>query len=242
MAGIYLGGTAISDIRLGSTQVNEIRLGSTLIWSRAGAGAVKRDDFDRDDAATLGAGWVDFGPDNDWVLGISNGTARVQIPDGLVGGAPDFRTSQMQWAGSPASGDDGRVEVAFTSRGDDYSITQNSNFKTQVFGRMSNGDWTHGVGIQAIAGRASLVKKVSGLDTVVTDTHLWQPGQPITHTFVGDLHKLFIGGEQVDAWNDSSSTASKGIGFRQFGIRGDGGKDWLGPRRFSPAIDYALMS
>jgi hypothetical protein len=235
---IRRGATLITDIRRGSTAINEVRRGSVLVWARAS----NRDNFDRDDADTLGANWDDMGPDHDWVLGVSSGKARVQIPDhGLIGGSVDFRTSQMQWNDGVNSGDDGFVEVVFATRGSDFSITQTSDFKSQVFGRMSNEAWTHGVGIQARAGVAALVKRVSSVDSLVTDEFLWQPGQPLRHTFIGNLHSLFIAGVRVAQWNDSGATAAKGSGYRSLGIRGDGGKDFLGPRRFSPAFDYVLM-
>jgi hypothetical protein len=236
--GIYHGSTAITDIRLGSTAINEIRFGSTLVWARS----QNRDNFDRADADDLGENWTDFGPDDDWILGISSGTARVQIPDhGLIGGSVDFRTSQMQWNVDVNDGDDGFVEAVFATRGDGFSITQTSDFKSQVWGRMSNGAWTHGVGIQAVAGNACLVKRVSNIDTQVTDYFPWQPSQPLRHTFIGNMHRLFIAGVMVASWNDSGATASKGAGYRSLGIRADGGKDFLGPRRFSPAFDYVLM-
>lgn len=227
----------VTDIKYGSTPVNEIRRGSTLVWTRSFLG----DDFNRADAATVGANWTDCGTSTDHKLGIENGTARVKIPEGLLGGYFDLRTSRWRYNAGTASADDGYIEADVASKGDGFSTTSMSGFSSQLLGRLSNGGYTHGVGMQLTAGRVWIVRRVANVDTLMADGGNFQGGDTIRVQYTGYLFTLYVNGEPTAGWDDASHTSSKGAGFRSLGIQGMGGKDLLGPRRFSPAFDSVRM-
>lgn len=232
------GSALLTDIRHGTVNINEVRKGTILVWTRS----TKRDDFDRDDALDLGPNWTDEGPSGDHLLGVENGQCRQRIPDGLLGGFWSLRTSRFRYNLATSIGDDGYIECRPSTRGDGKSATSLVGYTTQVFGRGSNSAATHGVGIWMAAGSCGIVSRISNVDTKRGDTLPYQPGDRLRLTYVGDLHTLFKNGTQVSQWNDSGSAASKGSGYRSMIVRGDGAKDLLGPRRFSPALDYVLMS
>ncbi|AQT78332.1 hypothetical protein B1R94_02400 [Mycolicibacterium litorale] len=236
---LYHGTTLITDIRHGATPITEVRHGDEQVWARS----VTRDNFDRDDAATLGGNWTDHGPSSDYKMGIENGAARIQIPEGLVGGFFDLRTSRMRFNAATAHADDGYVECRPSSMGSSGSLLNGAltGFVTQVFGRLSNSAFSHGMGIELNAGHASIVRLVSGTFAVVKDGGTFVAGNRLRLVYVGNLHRLYRNGYQLCEWNDSGATASKGLGYRSLGVVGQGGKDVLGPRRFSPALDYVLM-
>lgn len=235
---IIRGSTQITDIRRGTTLINEVRRGQTLIWTRV----VRRDDFDRADSTTLGSNWTDEGSSTDHKIGISSGTARLQIPDGLVGGFWAARTSRMRYNVSVSSADDGYIEAKMASKGDPFTPIALGGFISQLFGRVTNSAFTSGIGFSCIAGHVWITKRISSIDNIAADGGTFQPGDKIRLTYVGNLHTLFVNGAQRAQWNDSGGTVPKGASYRSMGLRCDGGKDLLGPRRFSPAFDYVLMS
>lgn len=236
MVGISLGSTSIIDIRRGTTLINEVRRGSTLVWART----TIFDDFERDDADTLGSDWT-YSGSTTHKLGINSGTARVKIPDGLIGGFFSLETSRAWFNVDTASDDDGFVECQPGSLGSSASGGSPSGYVTDVFGRVSNGALTEGVGIRLIAGLLYIVRRVASSDTVMASGGSFVSGDVLRLTYVGNLYTLTRNGSQVAEWDDSGATASVGAGYRTLGIRGDGAKDLLGPRRFSPALNYVTM-
>jgi len=236
MVGISHGSTSIVDIRRGSTLINEVRRGSTLVWSRTSI----FDDFGRDNADTLGSDWTYHGSTTH-KLGIENGTARVKIPEGLIGGFFSLEVSRAWFNVATADGDDGYVECQPSNLGSSASGGSPGGYISQVFGRVSNGTLTHGVGIQMIAGQLSIVRRVADTDTTMASAGTYQAGDVLRLTYVGNVHTLTRNGAVVGVWDDSGATASSGAGYRTLGIRGDGAKDLLGPRRFSAALDYVTM-
>jgi hypothetical protein len=245
MPEVRRGSTIIPDIRHGTTQINEIRHGTTPRWVRGGA----FDDFIRLDGAgnaidtpnTLGSDWTDHGPSFDWKLGVEDGRVRVGIPDAMIGAFWDFRTSCARYNVSTNSVDDGFIECLAATQGDGASFTSPSGFVTEVYGRMSNAAFTHGVGIRMSAGHCWLIRLVGSSPTLVADGGTFQAGARLRHHFAGDLHKLYVDGRLAATWPDSGHTASKGSGFRSLGLLGQGCKDTFGPRRFGPALDYVMM-
>lgn len=236
MVGISLGSTSIIDIRRGTTLINEVRRGSTLVWARTSI----FDDFERDDADTLGADWT-YSGSTTHKLGINSGTARVKIPDGLIGGFFSLETSRAWFNVDTASDDDGFVECQPGSLGSSASGGSPGGYYTQVFGRLSNAAFTHGVGIYLVAGQCGIVRRVASSDSNRASGGAFQAGDVLRLTYVGNVYTLTRNGSQVAEWDDSGATASVGAGYRTLGIRGDGAKDLLGPRRFSPALNYVTM-
>lgn len=238
---ISRGSTVITDIRRGSTLINEVRRGSTIIWQRATATAI---DFSTAiDAANLGSGWTSHGPSADFLIGVENGTARVKLPDGLVGGFFDLRTSQMRYNTATAAADDGFIEVVTASRGSSGSLLNMSDgdFKTIAFGRLSNSAFTHGVGIDMAGGNCWITRLVSSVFTRMADGGAFVAGNRLHLSHANRVHTLYRNGFQVAQWNDSGATTAKGSGYRSMGLLAEAGKDLLGPRRFSPAISAIKM-
>lgn len=233
----YLGSTPITAIKHGALNITNAYRGSVPVWS---ASAI-RDDFDRADADDLGANWDDEGSSLDYLIGITDERARVQIPDGLIGGFWDYRISRMRWNVETLAGDDGFVECRVATKGDNASATSLSGYRTDVMGRVTNDDFSEGVGFRLSAGELFIITRISDTDAVRAEGGSFQAGDVIQQTFVGHTHRLFRNGDQVAVWEDTGPVASIGSGYRSLGIRQEGAKDLLGPRRFSPAFDYVMM-
>lgn len=220
--------------------ITEVRRGSVPVWTRNVTG----DDFDREDATTLGDDWTDLGTSTDFKLGITNGMVRVQIPEGLIGGFFDLRTSSARYNQGVGLADDGYVEVRAGSRGDGFSPTSLSGFGSAVYGRGNNSGSTfsNGVGINFQAGTCSIVTVVSGAWASRAEGGTFQAGDRLRLTFIGNVHTLYVNGTQRAQWTDSGNVVLKGASYRSLIIRSMGGKDLLGPRRFGPMFDAVTMA
>ena len=239
------GSTPVTDVRRGAAVVNEVRRGSTLVWSRSLL--LLRDDFNRVNADTLGTAWTSHGPSVDRFIGVENNYARVIIPDGLIGGFWALRTSRMRYNAAKLGVDNGYVECRMSTIGSSQTALSPlvngayAGFISQIFGRLSDSAFTHGVGLQMVAGHVWIVRRVSNVEVLMADGGTFQAGDVLRLSFSGNVHTLTRNGAQVTQWNDSAGSALSGAAYRSMGIRGDGGKDLLGPRRFSPAFDYVEM-
>ena len=244
MPAVNIGASAVTGIYKGSVAVQNAYKGSVMVWQRSNI----FDDFNRNDSGTLGSNWMNY-DSADYNIGISSGTAQVQIPDGIIGGQYSLNSPQVRFTLHDAPGDDGYVEVGVASQGDSKSLTSTSGYVTDVWHRLDSGvPVTHGprtyqsaVGIRLTAGQCSIVAKVGGADNVQVGCGSFQAGDIMRLIAVGNTHTLYRNGGRVGQWNDSGSTVPKGSAFRSMGIRADGAKDTLGPRRFSPALDYIVM-
>lgn len=241
---IYHGSDLITDIRHGANPITQVWHGGIPIWTRN----VTRDDFERDDADDIDPTeliWVDEGPSSDFTIGIENGTARVRLPDGLIGGYFDLRWSRKRYVAATAQADDGYIEVQAATKGNSWSAASMSTdgYNSHVYGRGSNGGYTDGVGIRMRAGHCWIVSRISSTVTVRGSSQgsTFQPGDKLRLVMVGNVHTLFVNGTDVNAWNDAGAVAHKGSGYRSMLMDMAAGKDINGPRRFSPAFDYVLM-
>lgn len=231
------GSTPITDIRRGSTLINEVRRGSTLVWARTAL--LLRDDFNRDDADTLGPGWTSLGSTGAHQIGVENNYARVRVPEGLIGGFFALSISRARF-NTPSSSDNGYIECRMSTKGDGFSPTSLSGFGSQLWAKCNTGV-TSGVGIEMSAGSCRIVSKTLGVDMFRANGGNFQAGDVLRLTFTGTTHTLFRNGVQVATWTDTGNAVASGASFRSMSIRADGGKDLLGPRRFSPAFDYVEM-
>lgn len=237
----YRGSGPIPDIRRGSTLINEIRRGSTLLWSRA----LKGDDFNRDDADTLGPNWTYLTlVQGDYVLGVDNQMARVQLPDGLVGGVFSLRTSVARYTAQTALSDTGFIEVRAGSRGDSWSLASPSGYTSTVYGRANNqgSTLTNGAGIYLRAGSCGICY-VGALDDCVEvlDCGGFQAGQVLRLAYSGTTYTLTVNGILRATWTDTGNKVSIGADYRTLAMRSQAAKDALGARRFAPRIDSAFM-
>lgn len=240
---ITRGSTVISDIRRGSTLINEVRRGSTIIWQRANATSTDFATAFGEDADDLGSDWTSHGPSADFLIGIENGTARLKLPDGLIGGFFDLRTSRMRYNAATAPADDGYIEVVAASMGSSGSLLSWSDgFRTVAFSRLSNSGFTHGVGIDMAAGQCWITRMVSSTESRMAAGGAFAAGNRLHLSHANRVHTLYRNGFQVAQWNDSGASAEKGSGYRSMGLLAQAGKDVLGPRRFSPAISSIKMA
>ncbi|MFA5707949.1 hypothetical protein [Mycolicibacterium sp.] len=230
----YIGGKLVRRRYFGDREIKARYLGNQLVWSASGI----RDDFNRDDAPTLGAGWVDHGPASTYKAGVVNGMCRLAVPDGLL--ALALITSRQRCVIDTLDRDDGYIEFRVGSQGSGPSITGDL-CRTTVFGRVSNAAFTHGVGIGVDSSTIRLVRRVAGSESVVENFGAFSAGDVIRHRFQGDLHTVYRNGKFVGEWDDDEQTAARGAGFRSLGVVVMASKDLLGPRRFGPALDYVEM-
>jgi len=240
---IASGSTLYTDIRIGATALEEVRLGSVQLWTATLLGT----DFGPlPDAADLGADWTDEGSADGILIGVTNGIARIQIPDAAIGGPISFHTSKMRYDAAPALADDGYIECQMASKGSGYDLTSLANFNTHIYGRGSNSSYDDGVGIGMQAGQCWITRRVANVTTVVSDSLLdnsasFQPGDKLRLEYVNRLFTLWVAGVKRVTWTDSGDTSEKDSDHRSLLIDQQGGKSINGPRRFSPAFDYVRM-
>lgn len=232
---IIRGGAGITRVVRGGSDIVQVRRGTDLVWSSN----ILRDDFNRDDAQTLGDDWTSTG--SGFKLGISSKAARMYIPDGILSIAQPLNTDRARFNKGTASQDDYELEFRIGSKGSDNSIT-GTQHRTQIFARGSNGGTTHGVGVDLFLSVARIVRRVGSTDTMMIDCGAYNAGDIGILRGAGNLHSLYINGSFRGEWNDTGNTAQKGAGYRSLIIRGDGSKDLLGPRRFSASLDYVQLS
>lgn len=239
MAGIFAGQNRIKQIMVGNRPVREVRVGNELVWAYNLIG----DDFDREDVDnSLGSNWTNIGPSGDRLLSIENQTARVYMPDGLIGGFWDARLAMSRWNAGTATEDDGYVEVRPTTRGDAYSWWAGGGFASAVLGRCNaSGPLTHGVGINLYAGICFIEIVVNGTGTLVANGGPFQAGNRIRLTYTGRDLVLTVKGTTRATWTDTNMVTGLGASYRSLVIAGSAGKDLLGPRRYSPSMDDVVM-
>lgn len=235
---LYRGTNPIIAVYRGATPITAIYRGTVPLWSPNTAG----DDFSGA-AGPLGLPtWTDINA-SAYKLGIQDGRARVLIPDGLLGGFWDFTTSTFRYAPAVNPGNNGYVEARFATQGDSASLTSLSGYVTDVWNRGNNlgTTHTHGVGMRAIGGQLQLCSVIGSVVTARAAPVAFQSGAIGRVSSVGNIHTMLLNGAPAGTWNDSGGTAQQGTNYRSLIITGQGAKDFLGPRRFSPALDYVKM-
>lgn len=222
-----LGSTTLASIRLGATALTVVRIGSTLVYSSTPL----RDDFNRDEIPILGFPWINETPTAVYHAGIEGNACRLVLPDGLNSQA---RVDSWFRHNTQSTSDDGDLEIRVAYNG-------SLDYTTQVFRRYSNdGSRSSGVGINLSQSRAGIVRRVAGGDTIVAAGGLFGGGSVLRLNQTGNVHTLYRGGakDPVAVWNDTGATAAKGGTTRSIGLHVQAAKEVLGPRRFSPSLDY----
>ena len=165
-----------------------------------------------------------------YVIGVVNQAARVMVPDGLL--ALDRVTSRVRHPNLlPA--DDGWLEFQVAEAG-------SPGFATQEYRRYANdGTGDRGVGVDLRDNRASIVRRVGGVETVVApDLGTFGPGSNLRLDQLGNVHTLYRDGIELGEWIDSTGTAATGAANRSVALVMNGAKELLGQRRFSPSLNY----
>lgn len=222
----------IVNIRHDGGDILQVWRDGHLLWTRS----LMRDDFNRDDADTLGPDWTDHGPSSNYKAGIVTNQLRLALPDGLV--AAPLLTSRARYNAMVAPDDDYELEFRIGSQGSGPSIT-NDLSKTTVWARVSNTGFTHGVGVQLDSSTLRIVRRVNNTETVmVPNAGTFAAGDTVVMRGVGNLHTLRRNGSFGGEWDDDTASAASGADYRSLGVTVMASKDLLGPRRFGPTIDW----
>lgn len=226
---LRVGGHTLTGLRWAGHDLTQLRHGGHVLWSSV----TLRDDFNRADADDVGSDWVHYGPTT-YLAGVHSKSMRLSIPDGLL--PTGLETDRLRLNTGTAAADDCYLEFRIGSKG-------STGYKTQVFYRLSNGAFTHGVGIQIDSSIIRIVRLVTSVETVISaNIGAYAAGDIIRMSPVGNIHTVQRNGSVIGSWNDSGATASKGAGFRSGGVRLDGERELFGdllqPRKFSPTLDY----
>jgi hypothetical protein len=163
---------------------------------------------------------------------VSNGAAKMFMPSGLV--SLPTQTSYSRHTAQSAA-DDGYVETSPSSVG-------SPGFVTQVFRRWNNNGFAQdGVGLDFRSSVVSLVRRVSGVDTLVAPSiGYYTPGDTFRLTQTGNAHAVTKNGLPLTTWNDSGATAHKGSGYRSIAMSMQCSQELLGPANHSPTLSYVL--
>lgn len=240
MTGISLGGTAFSKLAIGSTPIQKVSLGSSLLWS---AGNTFTDDFNRADAATLGANWrVDVNSQPK----IASNRAQFKTPSNGNGRAGNW----VSYSAGTLNSDNYSVKLQL--------IAPSGNLATDNYtgAVLAVGD-TFGSGVMCMA----VVSTGSGIGIVTqsgtpptTGVSSGGTGQTVQATNattvattdlvefqrVGNVFTLYKNGVSVLSWTDASNIVSKGSAYRRFGMIVEGNYPLFNAAYYSPAVDSII--
>ncbi|ACF34004.1 hypothetical protein SEA_NEOS5_42 [Mycobacterium phage Neos5] len=239
MPGLFLGDAPLRALWLGGDFLTSLVLTDdegdpTTIWETSQYG----DDFDRPDASTAGSNWTITAGANG-SLGIVSKMARHTMPDGLIGNFV-VQTARGRYIADMADQDDVVTEFRIGSQGSGDNLL-GAKHPTTIFHRHSNSDFSSGVGVRLESSTLKIVRRVSSTETVMVTGDGFKAGDICRFKSAGNVHTLYRNGHlAADPWNDTGETAAKGASNRRIGLVVTASKDLLGPRRFSPGIDYIV--
>lgn len=236
---LYRGSTPITGLYKGSTPVTGLYRGSVKVWSRNRI----FDNFSGPNVDLNDTGrWADLGPSTDYRAAIVDGVMRLGLPDGLI--AATNRFSRARFIAATHESDDGYVECRVATKGNGSPPLGGISSTTIVYRRSNStgSGSTHGVGIGLRESKLFIALRASSIDAEMVQCGSFGAGDICRLKQFGNVHTMFRNGQIVGVWDDKDSLASKGPGFRSLSIRVDASKDLLGPRRFSPALDYVECS
>ena len=223
---IRTGGHLITGIRSQGRTITRVRYQGRDVWTASAL----TDLFDREDGP-LGPDWVLESKSGSYDLAISAGGVRYGAPDGLLG--LTTKDATMRFVGGLSASADGYLETQISHKGSyDHS--------TRLYRRYANSGGASGVGFDFRDSRAYIAKRVGGVNTLVLDLGSFSVGDVFRQRQVGTLISAWRNGEFVG--EATVADAPSGTGNRSLGLRQEGSKDLLGPRRFSPALNYVMAS
>lgn len=243
MPGRRIGSTTVTARYLGSQPVKSRYLGSTLIWTSTRV----RDSFDDKDLDGEPINidlddtgrYVDLGSSTDYKIAVHDGVCRLDLPDGLIVQA--MRSSKARHVTQHPS-DDGYIECRPATKGNGTPpIFSGATYVTELFRRCNNTGSTHttGVGMRLRESQLFIVgRNNTGFTLEKQACGSFAANDIIRLKSVGNIHTMYRNGTIVGVWDDSTVTAPGGASNRSVMVRCDASKDLLGPRRFSPALDY----
>lgn len=166
-----------------------------------------------------------------FVIGVIGNAARMIIPDGLM--SLDPQTSRLRHS-IPLTSDDGFIETEVAELG-------SPGMATQLFRRYANdGTGARGVGMHLENSTVSIVRKVGGVEQIVTPggAGAFGPKSRLRLVQAGNVHTLLRDGDILESWDDATGTAASGALNRSVAMTMQGAKELLGSRKFSPTLSY----
>lgn len=237
--GLYHGSTPITGLYRGSTPITALYRGSVKIWSRNRI-------FDNFSGANMDledtGRWVDLGPSTDYKAAIVDGVMRLGLPDGLLAATNRFSRARFTSVQHPS--DDGYIECRAATKGNGSPPFGGASATTIVYRRSNNTGTghTHGVGIGMRESKLFIALRASSIDAEMVQCGSFGAGDIFRLKQIENVHTMFRNGQIVGVWPDTNNLAAKGLNYRSMVVRVDASKDLLGPRRFSPALDYVECS
>ena len=199
------------------------------------------DDFSRPDGPLCdGVRWIDYGPSTDYTAEIvESGKCRMGIPDGLMDRIE--RVTYARYGLATVTRSNGYLECRVFTRGDSVTTqTDDQRYQTTVFAKVSNDSFDNGIGLRMAASHLTLVVRTNGIDKAVASFGTYSAGDVLRMRFEGNQYGVLCNGRLRGTWVDSKKIVVDDEGHRSLGIRVHGAHEesGVGPRRFSPALDY----
>ncbi len=220
-------GHTITAIRSQGHSISRVRYQGRDVWTASQL----VDLFDRPDGP-LGPDWVLENKTVSFIeLGISSGAVRFNMPDGMI--ALTTHEATHRFIGGLSASADGILETQIAHKGSyDHS--------TRVWRRYANSGGGSGVGFDFRDSTAYITKRVGGQNSLVLNLGAFAVGDVFLQRQVGSLISAWRNGEFVG--EAPVPDVPTGSSNRSIGLRQEGSKDILGPRRFSPALNYIRAS
>lgn len=232
------GSTQLPTITHGTTPILWAQKGSTIVWQLA----VPGDDFNT--AGPLNStNWADVISGSAFKIACENGYGRVNVPDGILSGTYAFVTSAFRYSTTVLPGDDCYVEVRPATKGASASLL--GTYATQAWcrGNNSGSGFTNGWAIHMEAGHVWIAVNTGSGTSKKVNCGTFQAMDVIRLQVQGNVGTLYVNGVTQTGWayTDTTNAVGKSSAYRSLIIRQDGEKIVLGPRAFSPALDYVKM-
>ena len=233
----FRGAIAIPDIKRGTTSVQRVMRGSQLVWARS----ANADNFERDDANTLGPNWIQSTQDGLVYTGILSGTSMSLFSAYQSSAAVNCRN---RWAPSVALIDNmyGQVTIAAKNQNEDLVTSVGIRHNIVAAGPGATGSYSSGVLGYAVNGALAIVSMINNAFAFRTPfVSTYEPGDRIRIEAVGQRYSLKRNGVEVTSWLDNSGASGAplvpiGSAYRSWGYSTAAISNSFSYRRFSPSI------
>lgn len=232
--------TPLTAAPIGRNGVSRFMLGNRTVWNAVQV----YDDFNHPDGPLTSYGWKSYGPSLTHFASVEDGVCRMDVPDGVIEellSGPWEHTSYMRYTKATSPYENGYVETKIAAKGDSVpTLLGEAVYATHVYGRVTNTGIDDGVGLWLGASQVGIVVKKNLLESIVGRYGAYAVGDVLRLQWDGINYTVWRNGRVIGTWVDSSGKVATGLTHRSLAIRMHGAKELLGlgPRRFSPALDY----
>lgn len=232
--------TPLTAAPIGRVGVSRFMLGNRTVWNAVQV----YDDFNHPDGPLTDYGWVSYGPSQRHLASVEDGVCRMDVPDGVIEEilAPQWeQTSYMRYDKATSPYEDGYVETKIAAKGDSVpSLLGESAYATHVYGRVINTGISDGVGLWLAASQVGIIVKKNLLESIVARFGAYSSGDVLRLEWDDNRYTVLRNGRAIGTWVDTQRRVETGVTHRSLALRMHGAKELLGlgPRRFSPALDY----